>query len=81
MEGCRRTIRNSSSSQKNYFDSPLQMFRFYLQHSFLSWRKIYLLNVRMFIYLPGGGEKAKQRHLSRNKLLPRDRISSVLDIG
>jgi len=29
----------------------------------------------------GGGEKAKQRHLSRNKLLPRERISSVLDPG
>ncbi|PVU92233.1 hypothetical protein BB559_003780 [Furculomyces boomerangus] len=29
----------------------------------------------------GGGEKARARHLSRNKLLPRDRIKKLLDVG
>lgn len=29
----------------------------------------------------GGGEEARKRHLARNKLLPRDRIESVLDSG
>ncbi|KAI9145304.1 methylcrotonoyl-CoA carboxylase beta chain [Paraphysoderma sedebokerense] len=29
----------------------------------------------------GGGETARQRHLKRNKLLPRDRIDSLLDPG
>jgi len=29
----------------------------------------------------GGGEKAQQRHLSRGKLLPRQRIDALLDPG
>ena len=29
----------------------------------------------------GGGEKARERHLSRNKLLPRDRVQTLLDAG
>ncbi len=29
----------------------------------------------------GGGEKARERHLSRGKLLPRDRIQVLLDVG
>ena len=29
----------------------------------------------------GGGEKANQRHLDRGKLLPRERINQLLDIG
>lgn len=29
----------------------------------------------------GGGEAARKRHLSRNKLLPRDRIDALLDPG
>ena len=29
----------------------------------------------------GGGEKARQKHLERDKLLPRDRISALLDPG
>ncbi len=31
--------------------------------------------------LNGGGAKAKERHLSRGKLLPRDRIAALLDPG
>uniref|UniRef100_A0A1I8I2L2 methylcrotonoyl-CoA carboxylase n=1 Tax=Macrostomum lignano TaxID=282301 RepID=A0A1I8I2L2_9PLAT len=31
--------------------------------------------------LKGGGEKARERHLSRGKLLPRDRIGHLLDPG
>lgn len=29
----------------------------------------------------GGGEKARERHLSRGKLLPRDRVAQLLDAG
>jgi len=29
----------------------------------------------------GGGEKARQLHLSRNKMLTRDRVNSLLDPG
>ncbi len=29
----------------------------------------------------GGGAAARQRHLSRKKLLPRDRIDALLDPG
>lgn len=29
----------------------------------------------------GGGEKARQRHISRGKMLPRDRIDALLDSG
>ena len=31
--------------------------------------------------LPGGGGEARKRHLSRGKLLPRDRIDKILDPG
>ncbi len=29
----------------------------------------------------GGGEKSRARHISRGKMLPRDRVSGVLDVG
>ncbi len=29
----------------------------------------------------GGGERARERHLSRGKLLPRDRVDRLLDPG
>ena len=29
----------------------------------------------------GGGEKSRARHLSRGKMLPRDRVAGVLDAG
>jgi len=29
----------------------------------------------------GGGEKARQLHLSRKKMLPRDRVNNLLDPG
>jgi len=29
----------------------------------------------------GGGERAREKHLSRGKLLPRDRIRVLLDLG
>ncbi len=31
--------------------------------------------------IQGGGEKAIKRHLSRGKLLPRDRVDKLLDPG
>ena len=29
----------------------------------------------------GGGEKSRERHLSRGKMLPRDRVANLLDPG
>jgi 3-methylcrotonyl-CoA carboxylase beta subunit len=31
--------------------------------------------------IDGGGEKARERHVSRGKLLPRDRVAQLLDPG
>ena len=31
--------------------------------------------------MEGGGEAARERHLSRGKLLPRDRVAGLLDPG
>ena len=33
------------------------------------------------VSLVGGGERAIQRHVSRNKMLPRSRIDTLLDPG
>ncbi len=39
------------------------------------------LNARLKRVALGGGEKARDRHTARGKLLPRDRISALLDPG
>lgn len=39
------------------------------------------LKSRVANILQGGGEKARTRHTSRGKMLPRDRINTLLDIG
>ncbi len=39
------------------------------------------LNEKVGIIAQGGGEKAKEKHLSRGKLLPRDRIKQLCDPG
>jgi len=33
------------------------------------------------LLIPGGAEKAKERHLAKGKLLVRDRITNLLDPG
>ncbi|HEY9315301.1 MAG TPA: carboxyl transferase domain-containing protein [Williamsia sp.] len=50
------------------------------------WRQAHESNVaelreRLGRVAGGGGEKARERHLSRGKLLPRDRIDTLLDAG
>ena len=52
----------------------------------LSYRDTHEANVaglreRLRKVAEGGGEAARQRHLSRGKLLPRDRVDGVLDVG
>ena len=42
-------------------------------------KKFQLNHFLKFILIAGGGEKARQRHISRGKLLPRDRITKLLD--
>ena len=33
------------------------------------------------VALAGGGQRARERHLSRGKMLPRDRVQNLLDPG
>ncbi|MBD0862296.1 methylcrotonoyl-CoA carboxylase [Gordonia sp. zg691] len=40
-----------------------------------------LLNLRLREVSAGGGAKARERHVSRGKLLPRDRVDGLLDVG
>jgi 3-methylcrotonyl-CoA carboxylase beta subunit len=44
-------------------------------------RNVAELRERLARVALGGGEKARQRHLSRGKLLPRTRIDTLLDVG
>ncbi|MEQ8393612.1 carboxyl transferase domain-containing protein [Thalassobaculum sp.] len=39
------------------------------------------LRAKLHAVKEGGGERARERHLSRGKLLPRDRVRAVLDPG
>ena len=39
------------------------------------------LRTRVAEVTQGGGETARQRHLARNKLLPRDRVAGLIDPG
>lgn len=39
------------------------------------------LNDKMLTISQGGGEERQQKHISRGKLLPRDRIRKLLDVG
>ncbi len=39
------------------------------------------LNARVAAIAAGGGERAREKHLSRDKLLPRDRIDRLVDPG
>jgi hypothetical protein len=38
-------------------------------------------DVRLVYSLTGGGEKARNRHTSRGKMLPRERINNLIDPG
>jgi len=40
-----------------------------------------LLHQRLTSVAAGGGAKARERHVSRGKLLPRDRVDGLLDVG
>ncbi|MCD2146352.1 carboxyl transferase domain-containing protein [Gordonia paraffinivorans] len=40
-----------------------------------------LLRQRLAKVAEGGGAKARERHVSRGKLLPRDRVDGLLDVG
>ncbi|WP_042376640.1 carboxyl transferase domain-containing protein [Gordonia alkanivorans] len=40
-----------------------------------------LLHQRLTTVAAGGGAKASERHVSRGKLLPRDRVDGLLDVG
>ena len=40
-----------------------------------------LLHQRLTTVAAGGGTKARERHVSRGKLLPRDRVDGLLDVG
>ncbi|GAC70376.1 carboxyl transferase domain-containing protein [Gordonia soli] len=44
-------------------------------------RNVATLRERLAAVAQGGGQKARDRHLSRGKLLPRDRVDGLLDVG
>ena len=49
-----------------------------------SWMKTFYwihLIYNVFFLITGGGEKARARHVSRGKLLPRERIDNLIDPG
>lgn len=35
----------------------------------------------IIFFIAGGGEKARARHISRGKLLPRERVDNLIDPG
>jgi len=39
------------------------------------------LHAKVHLIMQGGGDVANQRHVARGKLLPRDRINTLLDPG
>lgn len=39
------------------------------------------LKICICLFSSGGGEKARERHVGRGKMLPRDRITGLLDAG
>ena len=39
------------------------------------------LHAQMALHAAGGGEVARQRHLARGKMLPRERVQNLLDPG
>ena len=41
----------------------------------------FISSTMFFFFITGGGEKARARHISRGKLLPRERIDNLLDPG
>ena len=44
-------------------------------------RNLDLLGERLRNVSAGGGAKARERHVARGKLLPRDRVDGLLDVG
>ena len=44
-------------------------------------RNLDLLGERLRDVSAGGGAKARERHVARGKLLPRDRVDGLLDVG
>jgi hypothetical protein len=53
----------------------------YIDSSKLSKTLVKQLNSRLNVVRKGGGEASVQKHLSRNKMLPRDRINMLIDPG
>mmetsp|Transcript_13193 Transcript_13193/g.20004 ORF Transcript_13193/g.20004 Transcript_13193/m.20004 type:complete len:643 (-) Transcript_13193:409-2337(-) len=55
--------------------------KMYLDSMQLTKAQVDQLNSRLHIVRQGGGEVSVQKHLSRNKMLPRDRIDLLVDPG
>jgi len=53
----------------------------FIQSMKLTKAQVDQLNLRLDLVRQGGGESAVQKHLSRNKMLPRDRIDMLVDPG
>lgn len=53
----------------------------YIESNEMTKKLVQGLNTRLEIVRKGGGEKAVKKHLSRNKMLPRERIDMLIDPG
>ena len=74
--------RNYYGEEKaNVIGTPLQMRDEVKTNIDINKRLVSDLNSLIGEIEQGGGEKSRQMHISRNKLLPRDRISRLLDPG
>lgn len=47
----------------------------------VEWRPYIEFVSSVMFFITGGGEKARARHISRGKLLPRERVDSLIDPG
>ncbi len=53
----------------------------YIESKEMTKKLVEELNARLELVRKGGGEKSVKRHLSRNKMLPRQRIDMLIDPG
>lgn len=73
------SVSHKSPSLSNYkIDTRSKAF---LESMEMTKKQVDELNARLEFVRKGGGEKAVQKHLSRNKMLPRQRINMLIDPG
>jgi 3-methylcrotonyl-CoA carboxylase beta subunit len=77
----RRFISNSRISRAQIVNSVDVHSEEFIENRLAMDRLVQDLKSKVEVFRKGGGQEARLRHLSRKKLLPRDRIDSLLDPG